>query len=128
TDSLAQKAWELFQGVEATGGLAAALASGSVDDAIADVRRVRDDAVARRELPLTGLSAFPDLSEPALDDERRGDGTYRYGQEFEALRDRSDAHLAEHGHRPTVLLAGLGPLAEISGRTSFIANLLAAGG
>jgi methylmalonyl-CoA mutase len=52
----------------------------------------------------------------------------RYAAEFEALRDRSDAYLAEHGRRPQALLLPLGPLAEHNIRTTFAANLLASGG
>ena len=35
----------------------------------------------------------------------------RYAQPYEELRDRSDAHLAEHGDRPKIFLATLGPVA-----------------
>jgi methylmalonyl-CoA mutase len=52
----------------------------------------------------------------------------RYGAGFEALRDRSDAHLAATGARPKALLLPLGPLAEHNIRTTFAANLLASGG
>jgi methylmalonyl-CoA mutase len=52
----------------------------------------------------------------------------RWGADFEALRDRSDAFLAAHGSRPTALLLPLGPLAEHNVRTTFAANLLASGG
>jgi methylmalonyl-CoA mutase len=52
----------------------------------------------------------------------------RYGAAFEALRDRSDAYLAQHGARPTALLLPLGPLAEHNIRATFAVNLLASGG
>jgi methylmalonyl-CoA mutase len=52
----------------------------------------------------------------------------RYAASFEALRDRSDAYLAEHGSRPTALLLPIGPLSEHNIRTTFAANLLASGG
>ncbi|MFN7242646.1 MAG: methylmalonyl-CoA mutase family protein [Dietzia cercidiphylli] len=128
TDSLAEAAWSAFQTVEAEGGLAAAIASGSVAAAIARVREARDADIAHRTAPITGVSEFPNLAEPPLDPARRGGEDYRYGRDFEALRDRSDAHLEATGARPTILLAGLGPMAETTGRVTFIANLLAAGG
>ena len=52
----------------------------------------------------------------------------RYAAGFEALRDRSDAHLKRTGARPTVLLLPLGSLAEHNIRATFAANLLASGG
>ena len=53
---------------------------------------------------------------------------YRLAEPFERLRDASDAALAEGGARPCAFLAALGPLAEHTGRTTWIRNLLAAGG
>jgi methylmalonyl-CoA mutase len=48
----------------------------------------------------------------------------RYAQDFEALRDRSDAA----SERPKVFLAALGPFAAHSARVSFASNLFQAGG
>ena len=128
TDALADTAWGLLQSVEAAGGLAAALDSGEVDRAIAATREARDADVARRSVPVTGVSEFPNLDEPPLDPSRRGGEGYRYGRAFEDLRDRSDRHLEETGLRPSVFLAGLGPRTETTPRITFIRNLLAAGG
>ena len=128
TDSLADAAWSALQTIEAAGGLSAAIASGSVADAIARVRDARDADIAHRTAPITGVSEFPNLGESALDPSRRGGEDYRYGRAFEDLRDRSDAHLETTGSRPTVLIAGLGPQSETTGRVTFVANLLAAGG
>ncbi|MBB0969029.1 methylmalonyl-CoA mutase [Dietzia aerolata] len=128
TDSLAEAAWSILQTVEAGGGLSEAIASGSVAEAIARVRDARDADIAHRKAPITGVSEFPNLGEPAFDESRRGGEGYRYGLAFENLRDRSDAHLEATGSRPTVFLAGLGPQAETTPRVTFIANLLAAGG
>ena len=128
TDALAEAAWSALQTIEAEGGLAAGIASGTVADAIGRVRDARDADIARRTAPITGVSEFPNLGEPPLDGSRRGGEDYRYGRAFEDLRDRSDAHLEATGSRPTVLIAGLGPQAETTGRVTFIANLLAAGG
>lgn len=54
--------------------------------------------------------------------------SHRLGEAFEALRDRSDAILAETGSRPRVFLACLGPLAEHTARASWAQNLYAVGG
>ena len=128
TDAIADSAWSALQTIEAAGGLAAAISSGSVADAVARVRDARDADFASRTAPLTGVSEFPNLAEPPLDASRRGGEGYRYGRAFEDLRDRSDAHLESTGTRPSVLIAGLGPQAETTARVTFVSNLLAAGG
>jgi methylmalonyl-CoA mutase len=53
----------------------------------------------------------------------------RAAQEFEALRDAGDAAgRAGDGHRPTVYLATIGPIAKHTARASFAGNLFQAGG
>lgn len=52
----------------------------------------------------------------------------RRDEAYEALRARSDAHLAATGARPRVFLAALGPAAAHTARASFAANLFQAGG
>lgn len=55
-------------------------------------------------------------------------GLRRPAEPFEYLRDRSDAFLRVRGRRPQVFLASMGRLASHTGRTTWITNLLAAGG
>lgn len=154
TDQLCDAAWAAFQGIEAAGGLAAALADGSLAAAVAEVRTARAANIARRKDPLTGVSEFPNLSEeppdrPAVDRDaaRRAAvgrssiaapagpattvtplGAHRLAADFEALRDASDAHLAATGVRPQVFLANLGPVAAHTARATFARNLFEAGG
>ncbi|MEO1206118.1 MAG: methylmalonyl-CoA mutase family protein [Pseudomonadota bacterium] len=52
----------------------------------------------------------------------------RLGEAYEALRDASDAHLEATGARPAVFLACLGPIAQHTVRSTWIKNLMAAGG
>ncbi|MEK8071623.1 methylmalonyl-CoA mutase small subunit [Rhodococcoides navarretei] len=132
TSAVAAKAWEFFQTIEASGGFRAAVDDGSLVAAIEKTRAERDSDVAHRVTPLTGVNEFPNLAEAALSPEQtaqQGPATvYRYGRAFEALRDRSDAFLAEHDSRPAVLLVPLGSVAEHNVRTTFASNLLASGG
>jgi methylmalonyl-CoA mutase len=157
TDELAQAAWDWFTTIEQAGGLAAALDSGQVADRLAATWARREADIAHRRAPLTGVSEFPLLDEqlpqrppapapadgsaaqrsvaPALLDggpsprassdrlPRR-----RYAEAFERLRDRSDAHLAATGARPTVSLVLLGSAASHGPRLAFATNLFAAGG
>jgi methylmalonyl-CoA mutase len=143
THALAVQAWTHFRDIESRGGFAAA--RDYVAEQIAQVSEKRRDDIAHRRTAVTGVNEYPNLSEmplpavpaiqplpavpaiqplPAVPQP----GVQRYAAAFEALRDRSDAYLAEHGTRPTALLLPLGPLAEHNIRTTFATNLLASGG
>jgi methylmalonyl-CoA mutase len=131
TDELARTAWEQFTRIERVGGAAVALAAGSFAADVEATRAAREDRIAHRTAPITGVSEFALLTEeplvrkPAPVLPTQGDlAPHRYAESFEALRDRSDAAAA----RPTVFVAALGPFAAHSGRVGFAANLLAAGG
>ena len=115
TDDLAHAAWAEFGRIEA-GGFE------ELDGRIADVVARRDDQVAHRTRPITGLSEFPHLAEelprraayPVAREVRR------YGAAFEALRDQPV-------QRP-VFLATMGSVAQHTARATFAANLFASGG
>jgi methylmalonyl-CoA mutase len=126
TSRLAEEAWKHFQDVEARGGFVAA--RDHVAGEIAAVRSRRSDDIAHRRTPLTGVNEYPNLAEAALPQQVSASSFERYAAAFEALRDRSDAHLAAHGTRPKAVLLPIGPLAEHNIRTTFAANLLASGG
>jgi methylmalonyl-CoA mutase len=134
TEHLAQHAWTVFTGLERAGGIEPALAAGTVAELLAPARDARSADVATRKFAITGVSEFPDLAEkPVLrpaGPAGPGGGlpVLRYAQEYEELRARSDEALADHGARPRVFLATLGPVAAHSARAGFAANLLQAGG
>ncbi len=60
-DDLAQAAWAEFQMIEREGGLASSLVSGAVQARIGEARTALVKAVARRKIPLTGVSEYPKL-------------------------------------------------------------------
>ncbi len=137
TDALAQKAWALFQEIEGEGGLAASLASGAFAARVKQARLTLERDVARRKLPITGTSEFPNLSEapvsvlatlPTTLDSHEPFAPMRMAEAFEALRDASDADLAAKGARPRVFLATLGDIASATARVSFARALFEAGG
>lgn len=143
TDDLAAKAWGLFQELEAEGGMAAALMSGHLQDQIEAVAAERMKRIATGREALTGVSAFPRLGDDGVKVEPwpasaasseaaatsvRALKPARLAAPFEALRDAADAHAAKTGAPPRVFLASLGTTAEHSARTTWIRNLLAAGG
>jgi methylmalonyl-CoA mutase len=130
THDLAQRAWSTFTAIERHGG-ALAYVDGELTNALARTRGQRDEQIAKRRAPITGVSEFAFLEEQPVTRPTapRPAGTgpvapRRYAEPFEALRDRADA--AEV--RPTVFLAALGPAAVHSARAGFAANLFAAGG
>lgn len=122
TDDLAVAGWTELGRIEESGGLAAAIADGSLQSRIDEVVAMREQQVARRTRPLTGVSEFPNLAEklperppyPGVDEVRR------YGASYEALRD-------EPATTP-VFLATMGSVAGHTARATFAANLFAAGG
>lgn len=63
TDELCARAWSLFQTWEKAGGIVAALSQGRVQKAVAAVRDERSAAIAKRRVPLTGASEFPNVHE-----------------------------------------------------------------
>ncbi|MBI2698249.1 MAG: methylmalonyl-CoA mutase small subunit [Mycobacterium sp.] len=129
TKQLAERAWQHFQSIESHGGFVDA--QDYLAAQIGELAARRADDIAHRRIAITGVNEFPNLGEAPLpqgDSLGRAGHVLRYAAEFEALRDRSDAYLAEHGRRPQALLLPLGPLAEHNIRTTFAANLLASGG
>ncbi|MBJ7399436.1 methylmalonyl-CoA mutase small subunit [Mycolicibacterium sp.] len=126
TETLAAQAWSHFQEIEVRGGFRQA--GGHVAEQIDRVRARRADDIAHRRTAITGVSEFPDLAERVLLKTGPPVQSTRYAAAFEMLRDRADAYLKRTGARPRVLLLPLGPVAEHNIRTSFAANLLAAGG
>ena len=136
TDQVADAAWAEFQLIEAAGGVLAAAGDGTLTARWAAAAQERRRRIARRRLPITGVTEFPHSHEvlPA----RRPIGTAaggtgvgaggdaavdtgeRWAGEFEDLRD--------HPAAAPVFLATLGPLAQHTVRASFAGNLFAAGG
>ena len=141
TDELAEKAWGLFQYIEANGGLYGALQSGTFQADVAKVRAARAKAVAVRRDPLTGTSEFPDIAEKPVTVLRpfaeapaasvsgwAGLPATRLSEPFEALRDAADAAAERTGTRACVFLANLGPISAFTARAGFAKNLFEAGG
>lgn len=135
TSALAEQAWTVFTGIERSGGLAAALADGSLAETIGTAWAEREHRLATRVEPVTGVSEFPNLAEklPARKPATRPVPAgvlprVRPAAAFEALRARSDAHAERTGDRPAVFLATLGPPAANSARAGFATNLFQAGG
>jgi len=153
-DDLAKTAWAEFQKIESEGGFAASLMAGAFQARVAAVREARAKDVARRKIPLTGVSEYPLLEEigapvaevapvsakpvsesglkyfvktlppKGADAIATALEPIRLAAPFEALRDAA----AKADRPPTVFLATLGSLAEFTARADFARNFFAAGG
>ena len=143
TDDLARKAWGLFQEIEGKGeaGIEQSLLHGKLQERIRDSRKFISNRVACGVDPLTGTTTFPLLGDdgvtvaphadvPSLEGERVVEPltAVRFAQPFEDMRDAGDRVREKTGHYPRVFLANLGAIAEHSARSTWIKNLLAAGG
>jgi methylmalonyl-CoA mutase len=65
TQDLSARAWDILQDIEAAGGLAAALMDGILADMLESSRQARHDLIRRRKLPITGVSEYANLADPA---------------------------------------------------------------
>jgi methylmalonyl-CoA mutase len=134
TDAMAEKAWALFQEIEAAGGMAAGLEAFGAR--VAAVRAERQKAVASRKDPLTGTSEFPNVHEapvtvlaPLPAETRKGPlAPMRLAAPYESLREAAEAARITSGRRPSVFLANLGTVADFTARTIFAKNFFEAGG
>ena len=141
TQSIAEKAWDLFQQIEAKGGtdggdkggygIVAALKDGTIGQWLESSWQKRSERIVRRKDPICGVSEFPVLDEPqpgkaawTINDPNGLLPMRRLSEPFENLRDAVD----ESGTEPKVFLASLSSLAVDSLRLTFSENFLAAAG
>ncbi len=145
TTELCEKAWPNFQQLTGEqGGVLNALRTGSLHKTLADTWDKRRANLAKRKDAVTGVSEFPNIHESEIDnvgdapafvemvrpsgEEIEPVAFHRLAEDFEALRDRSDAYLAAHGKRPQIFLANLGAVAEHTARATFAKNFFESGG
>lgn len=142
TNDLAEAGWKRFQDIEKAGGLVEVIASGTLQQEITAVRAQRDQDIAKRIQPLTGVSEFPILGGdgvktepwPAPPEAPKHSGIeplspHRLAEAFEALRDEADRITAQNnGKPPQVFLANIGRIIDHNTRSTWMKNLLAAGG
>jgi methylmalonyl-CoA mutase len=138
SDDIAKKAWEIFQDIEARGGLLSCLRSNVIQEMIAKTADARAKSIATNRQELTGVNAFPLLGDDGVHvDPWPSPSTpagkaaievsplkpHRLGEAFEALRDAADA---QGGFE--VFLASMGEIVDHNVRTTWTKNYLAAGG
>ena len=127
TDMLARQAWAMLQDVERRGGYASLRAAGAIDEALAESRLGREQAMASRRRTLVGVNNYPDLEalEPAKVPIAAG---WRLSVPYERLRTRMAAHVRSTGRRPVVLLLTRGDVRMRMARANFALNFFGCAG
>ena len=130
TDDLAARAWEIFQELEAVGGMASALSSGLIAEQISDSAAHGAERVAKRKSAITGVSEFPNIDEVLPERQARpaettdGLALHRRSEPFERLR----AGAASAEQEPTIFLANLGTVAQHTARATYAQNFFEVAG
>ncbi|MBF4161761.1 methylmalonyl-CoA mutase family protein [Nocardioides acrostichi] len=118
TDDTAVAAWEALGRLDGPDGPHQA----TLDEAVEATCEAREQQVATRKRPITGVSEFPNLAEelPEREPYDAWVGVESYAASFEQMRDSAPS--------APVFLATLGSIAAHTARATFATNLLAAGG
>jgi methylmalonyl-CoA mutase len=130
TNSIASKAWKLFQELESAGGYQKARSAGVIAAVLERRASSREQAVASRRLVLTGTNRFANATESAPGSlaEARICLMPRAAQAFEALRLRTERFIRCTGDQPRILLAEIGDVKMRGARSQFVADFLACAG
>jgi methylmalonyl-CoA mutase len=129
TDSIAREAWKLFQQIEAKGGFRKA--SLFIAEETKKSCAAKEAAIATRRRTVLGTNQYPNLKEKMLPEIKRtpAAGTPKRGAEvFEAIRLRTERHVAAGGKTPTFLLAQIGDQKMRKARAGFVTNFFGCGG
>lgn len=140
TESLAEKAWELFLQIEDEGGMLEALKKGWIQQNIASVRQKRKEAIFTRKQVIVGTNKYANLQDEPLHmskEQIRSLGVEksfiapipqeRLSEPYERLRFKA-MKLEKEGKNLTIGLITLGKLKEHKTRSDFIAGFFAPGG
>jgi len=134
TDSLAREAWKLLQQVEAEGGYAAAMASGSIAKALEETRAARAKAYSARRRALVGVNNYPDVTEKTPEAEFPEPDPagplpqVRIAEPFEKIRRSTTEHAQATGRYPKVLLLKRGDVKMKGARANFCLNFFGCAG
>lgn len=129
TNTVASKAWKLFQELEDSGGFQKAKEAGIVSSVLERREHSRQQEVNQRRLVLTGTNRFPDSSDIASVriDPACLRASKRVASEFERLRLRTE-RAARNGITPRILLAEIGDVKMRTARSQFAADFLSCAG
>jgi methylmalonyl-CoA mutase len=136
TDSLAEKAWDLFRETERNGGFRIALEKGFIQNRVLKSKQKKIDRLASGRDHLLGTNAFPNFNEFILDQLKNEQETemliptlppirpFRIASMFEDLRLETE----KSARRPSVFLLKFGDPAWATARATFSGNFFACAG
>lgn len=141
TDTLIEKALELFRATEAAGGFVAQFAAGKIQAQIAEVRKAKRADIAKRKQAYVGVNRYPNTKE-VLDEPKCCGGKKCHepaeglellpcqhaAKPFECLRQRTEMYAQASGRRPKVFLAGYGNPAMRTARATFSGDFFGVAG
>lgn len=137
TAQVAQAAWTLFQQVDAEGGMVQALQAGSVQAAVGKVLAERLKKLATRSDRAVGTNMYANVLEKKLERPAAAEAAcdwadtsiqvtpiepHRWTEEFEALREKTEAYEAKTGKTIKVFSANMGPIPQHKARADFSAG------
>lgn len=130
TNSIALKAWKLFQELETTGGYRKALAAGVIPSVLDKRMASREEAVACRRRVLIGTNRFVNVSERAQIHVHAAHSypEMRAALPFERLRLRTVKFTNQIGAHPRIVLAEIGVPKIRNARSQFASDFLACAG
>ncbi len=140
TDTLATRAWMVFQELERQGGMAAALIAGIPQRLTETTARARLTAVGQRKSTVIGVNNYPNPKEVSLRPApaKRAPSTgavtcapvppRRWSEPYEALRAACEAYRAREGHAPTIFQANIGESRLYRARADWTSNFFRVGG
>lgn len=135
-DALYQEGWSRFLAFEEAGGFRMALEKGEIGEQIGKARSFHLDALAKRSVRRVGINAYcnpeeevPNVSVPSSASDKYSTlPSQRQGQQYEGLRQRTEAFVRENGERPRIALLMFGDAPMRRARAAFTTDFLRAGG
>jgi methylmalonyl-CoA mutase len=139
TDSVAEKAWELFCEVESMGGFRKAFESGWIQERVLASRKIKEERYASGKGPILGTNIFPNFNELIVGKLGEANNShdknefhsgltplhpFRPSSLFEELRLQTE----KSKNRPKVLLFKYGDPAWMIARAMFSGNFFASAG
>ena len=136
TDSIGEKAWDLFREIESKGGYRKAFESGWIQEKVLSSRHKKKDSTSYGKNRILGTNIFPDFNEmilknvdkPGMDELNDSPLTplrpFRLSSMFEEVRLETE----KSSKRPRVLLFKYGHPAWMTARAMFSGNFFACAG
>ena len=122
TNEIVDKAWSLFQEIEAEGGYRSYVESGKLDARLKELYEKRLEQISKGEKSLIGTNIYPDLTEELKEIESTVEVNGRLAEPYEKLRST-----LQHNQPKTVLLT-FGQLKDFKARADFVTGFLATAG